>query len=475
MTIKRFFGLLAATTFGAASLLSTLPASAQVVYAPSAGAPISPYTPILASLEPQGCPLYGNGQWAFINNVWIWCPPTAVAVAPPVGQAALSGYYGFGATMPPPTIAVAPPQAIAYAPVYGSSFGAPSYATPYPYGTYGSPYAYGTPVAYIPPYGYGYPAPAPAAYPYPYGGGYGYPQQYPQTAYPYPYGGGYGYPQPYPQQYPYPYGGGYPGGYGYPGGGYGYPGGGYGYPGGGYGSLTGSPLLDMLIGVVATGLISSALQPSYNQGYGYPGYGYGAPSYGYGAPSYGYQGYGYPYAQNYPVAYQNPGYGYGNGYGYGGGGNTYYYTKNVYKYYGNGGNKGGSGSGKQPRIMHPYFHPINNELTWIARDRARIAMLRGEGGHAAQIAQLKRNIWRDQNRLARLRTERNRFDQHVAGRNLVRANAPRLAAAHVVAPRMITAHVTAPRMTTAHVTAPRMTTAHVIAPRMTTAHVVAPR
>src|SRR5665213_2913441 len=134
MTNKWFLGLATSAAFGAASLLATIPAGAQVVYAPSAGVPISPYTPILAALEPPGCPLYGNGQWAFINNAWIWCPPTEVAVAPPVGQAALSGYYGFGALMPPATIAVAPPQPMAYAPVYTAPAG---YAPPY---AYSSPY-----------------------------------------------------------------------------------------------------------------------------------------------------------------------------------------------------------------------------------------------------------------------------------------------------------------------------------------------
>ena len=86
MTSKRFLGLISAATFATATLFATIPAQAQVVYASPAGAPISPYTPVLASLEPQGCPLYGNGQWAFINNVWIWCPPAAVAVAPPSGK-----------------------------------------------------------------------------------------------------------------------------------------------------------------------------------------------------------------------------------------------------------------------------------------------------------------------------------------------------------------------------------------------------
>ena len=193
MTNKWFLGLLSAGTFAASTLLATMPAGAQVYaaggYAPVVSAsPISPYTPVLASMEPPGCPLQGNGQWAFVNNVWVWCPPTAAAVAPPVGLSALSGYYGFGALMPPPTIAVAPPAPVAYAPVYGygSTYG---YNSPYYYGTYGSPYAYGTPVAYTPPvtpYGYGYPQT---------GSGYGYPQTgypgygYPQTGY------GYGYPQ----------------------------------------------------------------------------------------------------------------------------------------------------------------------------------------------------------------------------------------------------------------------------------------
>jgi hypothetical protein len=113
MTSKWFLGLLTAAIFATTTLVSATPAGAQVVYTPMAGAPPSPYTPIAAALEPPGCPLTGNGQWAFLNNAWIWCPPTSVAYAPPVGQAALSGYYGFGAVMPPSTIAVAPPQAIA--------------------------------------------------------------------------------------------------------------------------------------------------------------------------------------------------------------------------------------------------------------------------------------------------------------------------------------------------------------------------
>ena len=71
-----------------------------------------PLTPVVASMEPAGCPLYGNGQWSFINNTWTWCPPVAVAYAPPVGQAALSGYYGMGTIAPPNTIAVARPAAV---------------------------------------------------------------------------------------------------------------------------------------------------------------------------------------------------------------------------------------------------------------------------------------------------------------------------------------------------------------------------
>ncbi|HXM06614.1 MAG TPA: hypothetical protein VN936_04080, partial [Candidatus Acidoferrum sp.] len=128
MTKNWFLGLVTASIGAMSSLALTVPASAQAVYAPPG---TSPLTPVAASMEPAGCPLYGNGQWSFINNTWTWCPPVAVAYAPPVGQAALSGYYGLGTIAPPNTIAVAPPQPYAYAPYYGSS--QIGYQTPYGY------------------------------------------------------------------------------------------------------------------------------------------------------------------------------------------------------------------------------------------------------------------------------------------------------------------------------------------------------
>src|SRR5262249_30853269 len=95
-------------------------------------------------------------------------------------------------------------------------------------------------------------------------------------------------------------------------------------------SITGNPLIDSLLGVVATGLIGSALgmnsQPYgyYPQPYGYSPYGYNAayPQYGYSPYNYGggYPQYGYS-----PYNYGGyPQYGYGGGY-------APQYTYNVYR------------------------------------------------------------------------------------------------------------------------------------------------
>ncbi len=320
-------------------LLGTLPAGAQVVYAPSASAPISPYTPIAAAMEPQGCPLTGNGQWTLINNRWIWCPPTA-------------GYAN------------------------SSQAG----------------YGYGTPIAY----GYGTQT----------GYGYGTPT-------------GYGYGTPY----------------------------GYGSPSGM--SLTGSPALDMVLGVTASSLIASQFQPYGQQAY-YPGY----SQYGQGYPSYGYPSYG----QNYPAGYQGyPGYGYS-------GGNTY--TRNVYRYY----NGNRVSQTRPPGTMHPYYHPIHNELTWIARDQRRIGTLRAEGGNRAQIAQLKGDIERNQDRITTQRATEQRYDSRVAGRQNTTHNGPiSVSRNHFTAPHMATAHIAASRMSAARMDTPRMT-----APRMDTPRMSAP-
>jgi hypothetical protein len=143
MTNKWFLGLITATSFGAAILLGTSPVAAQVVYAPSASAPISPYTPILAAMEPPGCPLYGNGQWAFINNGWMWCPPT-------IGYSSPTG-YGYGSSI-----------GYGYSSPTGYGYGAPTgygYSSPVGYG-YGSPVGYG----YSSPVGYGYGYGSPVAY-----------------------------------------------------------------------------------------------------------------------------------------------------------------------------------------------------------------------------------------------------------------------------------------------------------------------
>ena len=368
MTNKWFLGLLTATAFASSTLLATVPAGAQV-YAPGTYAPIvsqspiSPLTPVPPQMEPAGCPQYGSGQWAFISNVWVWCPPSAAVAAPMVGLNSLTP-YGFGYPVAPQSIAAVPSA-------YGYAYNpyAPVYAqtTPYGYGYPPSP-QYGYPQT-----GYGYPQ-------------YGYPQYgYPQTGYPQY---GYGYPQPgYPQYgYGYPqtgypqYGYGYPSGYGYPQSGYGYPQSGYGYPGSTYGSITGSPVLDMLLGTVASGLIASAFAPSYNYGYGYPGYGYSP--YGYSSPAYG-GGYG-----SYPSYGSYPGYGSYPSYGYGG--NTY----NVYKYYYYG-NHWHTQLPSKPIYMHPGVVKAANAN--IARDQAHIAWLRAHGGTQGRIDQFKRNeAWNEQ-------------------------------------------------------------------------------
>ena len=113
MTNKWFLGLLTATAFASSTLLATVPAGAQV-YAPgSYAAPIvstssiSPLTPVPPQMEPAGCPQYGSGQWAFINNVWIWCPPSSATAQPLVGINSLSP-YGFGYPVAPQSIAAVP-------------------------------------------------------------------------------------------------------------------------------------------------------------------------------------------------------------------------------------------------------------------------------------------------------------------------------------------------------------------------------
>ncbi|MEO6834811.1 MAG: hypothetical protein ABI231_02750, partial [Candidatus Tumulicola sp.] len=209
-------------------------------------------------------------------------------------------------------------------------------------------------------------------------------------------------------------------------------------------------------------LISSQFQPYGQQAY-YPGYGQSYPGYGQGYPGYGqsYPGYG----QSYP--------GYGQGYpayGYGGG-NTY--TRNIYRYY-HYGNRGGSHA-QPPGTMHPYYHPIHNELTWIARDRSRIANLRAQGGNHAQIVQLKQSIERNQDRISRQRAAENRYDGHVAtGQNIAHNRPMSVSQNHITASHMTTAHIAAshtdnaPRMTASHMgNAPRMTAPRIEnAPRM---------
>jgi hypothetical protein len=273
MTNKWSLGPLIITSFGVAMLLGTAPAAAQAVYVPVASAPSSPYTPISAAMEPSGCPLNGSGQWAFINNAWLWCPPTA-ANGTSVG-------YGYGS-----------PAA------YGFSSGAPV-AYGYSNGSQAG-YGYSAPVAY----GYG----APVAY------GYNAPVAYGTGT-----------------------------------------------------SLTGSPILDMVLGVTASSLIASQFQPNYQQAY-YPGYSPYGPSY----TSAVYPGYGQGYAATGYPAYS--------------GGNTY--VRNVYR---------------------------NNELAWIARDQRRVAFLRAEGADRAQIAVLQRRIDLNKHRIAWQRaTERRDIDARAA-------------------------------------------------------------
>ena len=297
-------GPLTLTSFGLAMLLGTASAGAQAVCVPVASGVSSPYAPVSVAMEPSGCPLNGSGQWAFINNGWVWCPPTT-------GNGASAGY---------------------------------GYSAPVSYG-YSAPAAYG----YTAPAAYGYSAPVSYGYSAPVAYGYGAPVAYGTGT-----------------------------------------------------SLTGSPLLDAVLGVAATSLIASQFQPSYQQAY-YPGY----------AP------YGYPtYGQSYPVGYQAyPPYGSGNT-----------YVRNVYR---------------------------NGELAAIARDQRRVAFLRAEGANHAQIAALQRRIQLNERRIAWQRATavpRYHFvsaHAYAARMTAVRMDSPRMAP-RVVAPRMV-----APRM------APRM-----VGPRM---------
>lgn len=348
MTKRSISGALAGVTFGAVALCAAGPAGAQVVLAPTivAGAPI---VPVLAAMEAPGCPLYGYGQWTFVNGGWVWCPPSSVAYAAPVGQAALSGYYGFGLAMPPPTIAVAPPV-VSYAPAYGS---APAYGgLPV---AYGSPYSYySSPYAYAPTYGYGVQV--------------GYvPPVVPA---------GYGYVAP-------------------------------------VASLTGSPALDLAVGVAAASLLSAQFQPYY----GAPGY---YPAYAY--PALGYSGYGYPA----PLTYS----GYGvPSYAYGGTRNApNVYTRNVYRYYGN---------------AAGFHRAIAAEHNRLVRDRRRIASLRARGDRAG-VAQLRHQIGLDRQRIARARATR-AHEQRVASARAAHKRRARTVAAHVRTAHMRTSRLAVTR------------------------------
>jgi hypothetical protein len=287
--INRLIALGTAAAMSGAFFFSAAPTAAQMVYAPVSN---PAYVPMIAAFEPAGCPLYGNGAWIWSGNSWQWCPPPSVAYAPAVGEAGLYGYYGVGALPPPPTVALAP---IGYAPalaLYPSQVypAYPQYGySPYPQYGY-SPY---------PQYGYS-PYPQYGYSPYPQ---YGY-SPYPQYGYsPYPQYG-YGYPSPYGYGYPSPYGYGYPSPYG-------------------VGSITGSPIIDALLGVALLSFLGGGNfgQP-YASPYGYSPYGY--PGYGYSPyPSYGYSPYGYG---SYPYTMGYGGYPYNMGYG---GGYNVYNTYNV--------------------------------------------------------------------------------------------------------------------------------------------------
>ncbi|MBV8583875.1 MAG: hypothetical protein JO241_07745, partial [Candidatus Eremiobacteraeota bacterium] len=60
--INRFVGGVAALAMTASVFLSAAPASAQAYAAAPVAGPMA-YAPVLAALEPAGCPLYGNGMW----------------------------------------------------------------------------------------------------------------------------------------------------------------------------------------------------------------------------------------------------------------------------------------------------------------------------------------------------------------------------------------------------------------------------
>jgi hypothetical protein len=333
MINKWSLGPLIVTSFGVVMLLGTAPATAQPVYTPVPSAPNSPYSPILVAMEPPGCPLNSGGQWAFINNGWLWCPPTAAN-----GTSVAYGYgspatYGYSNGVPA---------------VYGYSNGAPA------------GYGYSAPVAY------GYSC-SPVAY------GYSAPVAYSST------------------------------------------------------SLTGSPILDMVLGVTASSLIASQFQPNYQQAY-YPGYSPYGPSFASAAyPGQSYAPYGYPnYGQSFPVGYQ--------GYPAYGSGTTY--IRNVYR---------------------------NNELAWIARDQRRVAFLRAENANPAEIGVLQRRIELNEHRIAWQRaTERRDIDARAsfAHRGLIAVPRNRLVAARVDAPRATAVRMNSPRM------APWMVAPRMLAPRM---------
>lgn len=176
MRSKWFVGYASPFAFVAAALIGALPVSAQICgptttsYAPAYNTTYAPaystaYTPsyapaysgayALPAAEPV-CPVYSTGQWIWTGSTWFWCPATAFA---PVGESALVGYYGIGAPVPPPTVAVAPTYYSTSAPALDLALGLtslalmaqqPVYTSAYPYATAYSPFVVNPAFAPIP-------------------------------------------------------------------------------------------------------------------------------------------------------------------------------------------------------------------------------------------------------------------------------------------------------------------------------------